>query len=325
MPTTYLSSSGINQKFTSGLIGAPVDRSFSNTSGILFGPIISHQQNFKSGSEDDETTVNEINTCGQYYYRITEDPVLCPPGGCAIPILTSAALSSSCNATYNFKYNVTYNSASIGALRTKIQYSTDSTFSSNVTSSDWISNTGTTPMLPINVSNLSNPPLSNYTPVYFRAFNECSPILTSSYSNVITAVCQTAPPTPIYEFFNINIYNNTNEVIYLKQSNTSKITQLQPFPAITSFPIDFSKVTFQISIASNATTKPPTRINDGKTNYAQYSITASATSNYSSLITTTITPQIDALNDDIFYTNYKITTVQPSLQTTSTPSSTTIC
>ena len=317
MPTTYLSSSGIDQKFTSGpYSGSLVKKGFSNLAGNLVGPDINFFQNFKSGSEEDINTVNEIINCGKYYYRITEDPILCPPGGCAIPILTSAALSSSCTSVYDFKYNVTYNSASAGALRTKIEYSTNSTFSSNTASTDWIDNSSpfTTP---INVNNLSNLPLNNTTPVYFRAFNECSPILTSSYSNTLTAICTT--PAPAYESFDVFISNQSTRPIYVKRSDASVATLVQSGFTPT-YPFSTSKIDFQISIIGAATATPPTRINTGETNAPQYSITASATSNYSSLISTAILPQIDSRvsNDG----NYTITIIPPTQQTSTSKTTT---
>ena len=151
MPTNtgYLSSSAIDQIFTSGpYSGAFVTSSFSS-GNTLSGPTIDYKQYFISD------TLDLISPCTSLpiYSRISYNPITCPPGGCAIPILTSVALSSSCTATYDYKYNITYNSASSTALYTKIQYSTTSDFSSNTATSSYIDNSS--PFIsPININNL---------------------------------------------------------------------------------------------------------------------------------------------------------------------------
>jgi len=320
MPTTYVSSSAINQKFTSGpYIGSIVNKSFSNISNITFGPPISLEQKFISGSDAEEgqpgfdpNAVNTISACGQYYNRIQEDSILCPPGDCTLPILTSAALSSSCTATYDGKYNITYNSGSSTAIITYIQYSTTSSFTSNVASQS-ITNI-TSPRPPINISNLPGDiPSNGYTPVYFRAFNECSNGKTSSYSNVLTASC-VAPPTPTYDFFKLTILNQSGKGIYLKQSTST--TPLYIIAPGTTLDFDQPTISFQLSIAGTATTTPPTKLNT----YKQYNISASASTNYSGLISTTIIPQIDSRVNDS--DNYTITTVAPLSQSLNTKTTT---
>ena len=324
MPTTYQSSSAIDQKFTSGPIGAPVDRSFSNTSGILFGPSVNFEKKFVSGSDAEEgqpgydpNAVNSIPDCnGNYYNRIFENPTLCPPGNCTIPTLISAALSSSCDAIYDYKYNVTYNSGSSDAKFTKIQYSSRPNFINSATSSI---NNESLSRPPINISNLNPPPLNGYTTVYFRAFNECSNGNTSSYSNVLTASC-IAPPPPTYEEFYINIINQTDNGIYYKRlspasSTTSYYNSGFDIPLTTT-----STVSFQLSMAGAAITTPPTRISLGKFNRPQYNIVASAPSNYSGLISTAILPQIDSRVDN--RGDQTITSIPPAQQTSTSKTTT---
>ena len=324
MPTTYQSSSAIDQKFTSGPIGVPVKNSFSNTSGILFGPPVNFEKKFVSGSDAEEgqpgydpNAVNSIPDCnGNYYNRIFENPTFCPPGECTIPTLISAALSSSCNAIYDYKYNVTYNSGSSDAKFTKIEYSIASNFTNPSTSSI---NNESLSIPPINISNLTSPPLNGYTTVYFRAFNECSNGNTSSYSNVLTASC-IAPPPPAYEEFYINIINQTDNGIYSKL--------LSPYPGVPQYNNDgwsigtslTPKISFQLSMAGAAIDIPPTRISLGKFNRPQYNIVATAPSNYSGLISTAILPQIDSRVDN--RGDQTITTIAPAYQTSTSKTTT---
>ena len=315
MPTTYQSSSAINQKFTSGPIGAPVDRSFSNTLGQLFGPSVNFEKKFVSGSDAQEgqpgydpNAVNSIPDCnGNYYNRIFENPTLCPPGKCTIPTLTSAALSSSCTSIYDYKYNITYNSGSSDAKFTKIEYSIASNFTNKATSSI---NNELLSRPPINISNLTSPPLNGYTTVYFRAFNECSNGNTSSYSNVLTASC-IAPPPPTYQPFSFSVSNRSTLPITINVG--TQTYTIQNNQTIGSIPLDLPLSTISISVVGAATTTPPTKIRIGENYKPQYNISASAPSNYSGLISTTIYPEIDSRASDD--PNYTITTIAPASQT----------
>lgn len=197
--TGYVSSSAIQQNFISGpYSGSIVTSSYSNGTN-LNGPVIDFKQLFVSG------TVDTILPCqGLSYYRLYYNPSICPPGGCTIPVLTNAT-PSDCNL-YTGDYNVSYNSGSTTAIYTYIQYSTDPTFLNNVTSS--IITNSSPLILPINVDNLPYPPSSQYTSVYFRAYNSCSSGFgTSSFSNVIEATCETQP-APTYLPFTIQIKNH---------------------------------------------------------------------------------------------------------------------
>ena len=212
--TGYVSSSAIQQKFISGpYSGSIVTSSYSNGTN-LNGPTVNYKQLFVSG------TVDNIYTCGTAYFRINYDPTICPPGGCTIPVLTYAA-PSDCNL-YSGDYNVSYNSGSTTAIYTYIQYSTDPTFTSNVTASRI---TNSSPLiLPINVDNLPSPPVSQFTSVYFRAYNSCSSGFgTSSFSNTLEANCNT-PPVPVYNNFTIQIKNHAGISVRYKALGGSNIT-----------------------------------------------------------------------------------------------------
>ena len=299
--TGYISSSAINQVFTSGpYSGSFVTSSFSSGS-TLNGPTLNYKQLFISG------TIESLAPCATLpiYSRVAYDPIACPPGGCAIPILTSAALSSSCTATYDYKYNITYNSSSIAALYTKIQYSTTADFSSNVATSSFITNSNPT-IPPININNLPSLPSSNYTTVYFRAFNSCSVGTTSSYSNILSASCVVPPPTTTYEPFYYELVNrSTSSISFGLGSNIFNVNNNTTFSITSSTQL----TSLTISIVGLSSTTPPTKIND----LPQFRITGSSTNNYSSLISTTILPQIDsAINDG---SDYLITLTKPELQT----------
>lgn len=201
--TGFLSSSAIQQNFTSGPYSGSIVTSSYSSGSILSGPIVNFKQLFISG------TVDNIFACNTNYLRLFYNPAVCPPGGCTIPILTTAT-PSDCN-TFNGDYNVSYNSGSTTAAYTYIQYSDSPTFSSNVTASIVDNSMGL--MLPINVNNLPSPPSSYFTSIYFRAYNSCSSGFgTSSFSNVIEANCDTPPP-PTFSPFTIQIENMSGRPI----------------------------------------------------------------------------------------------------------------
>jgi hypothetical protein len=221
----YVSSSGIQQNFISGpYSGSLVTSSYSNGTN-LNGPIVDFKQLFISG------TIDYIFPCQTpyiAYYRLNYDPAVCPPGGCTIPVLTLAA-PSSC-AAFTGNYNVRYNSGSSTAIYTYIQYSTNPTFSSNVTASR-INNTSSL-IFPINVLNLPSPPSSYYTTVYFRAYNSCSGGFgTSSFSNTLSASCtifintdNDGSRTITYEPFTLQIKNSSLSSIRYKNPDDSTIS-----------------------------------------------------------------------------------------------------
>jgi hypothetical protein len=212
----YVSSSGIQQTFNSGPYSGSLVTSSYSSGSILSGPTVNFKQLFVSG------TLNNIFPCpsGTLYTRISYNPVLCPPGGCAIPVLTSATVTSC--GSYDGNYNISYNSGSTSAIYTYIQYSTDNTFASNITASRI---TNSSPLiLPINVNNLPFPPSSPYTTVYFRAYNSCSSGFgTSSFSNILSASCTDTLPTS-YESFTLQIKNHAGVPIRYKALGGSVIS-----------------------------------------------------------------------------------------------------
>jgi hypothetical protein len=211
--TGFLSSSAIQQNFTSGPYSGSIVTSSYSSGSILSGPIVNFKQLFTSG------TIDNIFVCNTNYLRLFYNPTVCPPGGCNIPILTTAT-PSDCN-NFNGNYDVSYNSGSTDAVYTYIQYSTDPTFTSNVTAS--VITNSFPSMLPIDVNNLPSPPISYFTSVYFRAYNSCS-VGTSLFSNVIEANCDTPPPPP-YDPFTILIENQTGTpIIYTSSNTTGNIT-----------------------------------------------------------------------------------------------------
>jgi hypothetical protein len=285
--TGYISSSAINQVFTSGpYSGSFVTSSFSSGS-TLNGPTLNYKQLFISG------TIESLAPCATLpiYSRVAYDPIACPPGGCTIPILTSVALSSSCTTIYDYKYNITYNSASIAALYTKIQYSTTANFSSNVATSSFITNSNPT-IPPININNLPSLPSSNYTTIYFRAFNSCSIGTTSSYSNILSASCNPIPPPPFEPFYYELINNSKSPINFKLDSTTYTVNNNNSFSVISSNQL----ASLSISIIGTSPDTPPTKITNLSTGDTkpQFKIIGSSTSTFSSLISTKIIPQIDS-------------------------------
>ena len=214
----YISSSGIDQVFTTGpYIGAIVTSSYSSGSTLL-GPTITFYQAFISGSGDDTSsaTVNTIIPCSnnnEVFLRYRYDPIECPTGNCLPPTITSAAVRN-CNIATDYRYFLHFDSGSTNAVYSTIQYSTVSDFSFN-TGSYAVTNSLNNYTSSIDVSNLPLLPTKT-NPVYFRVFNSCSLGGTSSYSPVVSASCQIAPP-PTTSTFNVRLKNSmagANSTLY---------------------------------------------------------------------------------------------------------------
>lgn len=307
--TGYLSSSAINQVFTDGpYSGSFVTSSFSSGS-ILSGPTLNYKELFISGTTDNLFPCINL----PIYSRIVYDPITCPPGGCATPILISASLSSSCAATYDYKYNITYNSASSIALYTKIQYSTTADFSNNIATSSFITNSNPT-IPPININNLPSLPSSNYTTVYFRAFNSCSTGTTSSYSNTLSVSCVASLPITASSPFFFTLENNSSSSIGFKQGSTTYIVGHKDKNTFVSYT---ALTSLSIKILGTSLNTPPTKINSGSNDFPQFIITGSASSSYFSTIATSIIPQINSAFDD--ESEFFITTVAPLSQSSTSP------
>lgn len=212
----YISSSGINQIFTTGpYTGSVVTSSYSTSGGILFGPPIDFFQSFISG------TIDEISTCNDVFKRYYYDPINCPPpGDCLAPTALSATVANCTNYDYNYYFY--FNSSSAAAEYSTIEYSTFSDFSSNTGSLIVTNSVGYTN--PINISNLGLLPIKTSN-VYFRVFNSCSINGTSSYSNIVSASCQTPPP-PTTPTFTVRLKNSmvgTNNALYYTYNGTEYV------------------------------------------------------------------------------------------------------
>ena len=211
----YISSSGIDQVFTTGpYIGAIVTSSYSSGSTLL-GPTITFYQAFISGSDNDPNAVESIVPCSdvpEVFQRYYYDPINCPTGNCLAPTIISTAVAF-CYRTDDYRYFLFFDSGSTSAIYSTIEYSTVSDFSFN-TGSLVVTNSLSTYTSSIDVGNLPLLPLKS-TPVYFRVFNSCSLGL-SPYSPVSSASCQTTPP-PSTSPFNVRLKNSmigSNNTLY---------------------------------------------------------------------------------------------------------------
>jgi len=273
--TGYVSSSAIQQKFNFGPYSGSVVTSSYSSGSTLIGPTVNFKQSFVSG------TVDAIFACNTVYNRLTYDPTTCPPGGCTIPVLTSA-VPSNCN-NFDSTYNVSYNSGSTTAIYTYIQYSTDSTFATNVTASR-ITNSSPT-MLPINVENLPSPPSSYFTTVYFRAYNSCSSGFgTSSFSNILSADCNTIPP-PTFESFTVQIINNAGVAIRYKSLGGSVISINNAQSASYSFATQTTS--FKVTLGAN-----PGFLDSNYYGNYDYIMNVSSSTDVNCNVSTTVTPLV---------------------------------
>jgi hypothetical protein len=190
-----------------------VTSSYSSGSTLL-GPTVNFYQSFISGSFESTSSVNEIVPCNIPFERWYYDPINCPTGDCLPPILTSVSPRNCANA-FDYRYFVFFNSGSTNALYSTIEYSTSPDFSFN-TSSLIVTNSLNTYTSSININNLPLLPIKT-NPVYFRAFNSCSLGGTSSYSSVLSASCQLAPPPPTPSFtvrLKNSMLGSNNELYY---------------------------------------------------------------------------------------------------------------
>ena len=99
----YISSSGIDQRFTTGpYSGSIVTSSYSSGSSLL-GPTITFYQSFVSGANEDTNSVNILTPCGVLFQRWYYDPVNCPTGDCLSPTILSVAVAN-CNRQDLYRY-----------------------------------------------------------------------------------------------------------------------------------------------------------------------------------------------------------------------------
>jgi hypothetical protein len=195
--TGYITSSGIDQIFTTGPYSGSIVTSSYSSGSILLGPTITRYQAFISGTID--VIVPCTNPNGNYpiFERYYYDPIDCPMGDCLPPIITNTSVAF-CDIQDDYTYILSFNSGSTNALYSTLEYSTVSNFSSN-TGSYIVTNSLNNYTSSIDISNLPLLPLKT-TEVYFRVFNSCSLGGTSSYSPITSASCQVTPPPPFLPF-----------------------------------------------------------------------------------------------------------------------------
>jgi hypothetical protein len=215
----YISSSGINQVFTTGPYAGTIVTSSYSSGSTLLGPTISFYQAFISGALDDTSSVNILSPCGTLFQRYYYDPINCPVGDCLPPNIISAAVRN-CSRQDDYRYWLFFDSGSTNAAYSTIEYSTVPDFSFN-TGSLVVTNSLSTYTSSIDVGGLPLLPLKS-TPVYFRIFNSCSLGGTSSYSPLISASCQPTPP-PSIQPFTLRLKNSmigSNNTLYYTNNGT---------------------------------------------------------------------------------------------------------
>jgi hypothetical protein len=218
----YISSSGIDQVFTTGPYAGSIVTSSYSSGSTLLGPTISFYQTFLSESIIPCNNITDSNlqqgVSSDIFLRYYYDPIECPVGDCFPPTITSAVPVTCVNAI-DYRYWLFFDSGSTNALYSTIEYSTVSDFSFN-TGSVIVTNSLSTYTSSINIGNLSLLP-TKLNPVYFRIFNSCSLGGTSSYSPVISASCQLVPP-PSVSPFTVRLKNSMigdNNTLYYKNNS----------------------------------------------------------------------------------------------------------
>jgi hypothetical protein len=193
----YISSSGIDQVFTTGPYAGSIVTSSYSSGSTLLGPTIGFYQAFLSGSDTETGSINNLYPCNTPFERWYYDPINCPMGDCFPPTITNASVRN-CNNNSDYRYWLFFNSGSTNASYSTIQYSTSPDFSFN-TGSLVVTNSLNNYTSSINIGNLQFLPIkTNF--VYFRVFNSCSLGGTSSFSGIASASCQIAPPPSVLPF-----------------------------------------------------------------------------------------------------------------------------
>jgi hypothetical protein len=159
--TGFITSSGIQQVFTTGPFSGSVVSSSYISGGIVFGPTTDFNESFISGSED------ILSPCTTIFQRYYQDLIACPINGCTPPSIIKALCLPD---PYNYEYQVLYNSGSSNATYTIIEYSVSSLFTNT---GSHIQDNSLPYSTVINVDDLELLPTA-YTTVYFRAYNSCS-------------------------------------------------------------------------------------------------------------------------------------------------------
>jgi hypothetical protein len=280
----YVSSSGIQQTFNSGFYsGSIVTSSYSNGT-TLYGPTINFIELFTSGTND---VITKCNTSD--YYRYYQNTTQCPPPSfCIAPtLLTANPVNCVDQVNWTSSYTMTYNSSSNSSSYTVIQYSTNDSFTSPLTTK--IITNPSSGSLTVNTFD----DLGFYTTptsvIYFRAYNSCSNGATSSYSNVLTASCL-EPLAPEFEPLTIEFRNNSGQnveyfldgysPVTITNNSTNTFTVSEP-----GFNLDFS------ILGSN--NYAGFVDNNG---YRAYTMRVSGSNILIGNVITSVTPQIDSGN-----------------------------
>jgi hypothetical protein len=279
----YVSSSGIQQAFNSGIYsGSIVTSSYSNGT-TLFGPTVNFTELFISGTND---VILKCNT--NAYYRYYLNTTQCtPPSFCIAPtLLTANPVNCIDQVNWTSSYTMTYNSSSNSASYTIVEYSFFKSFRSQITKIITNPSSGS---LTINTVADTGIYTSPSTEVYFRAYNSCSNGSTSSYSNIISASC-VEEPTPEFNPFTIEFRNNSGQNVEYSLNNSEYITvsSNSTWTFTTSEPgfnIDFSILGSNNYLGFLE--------GDG---YRAYGMRVSGSNVLLGNVTTLVTPQIDSEN-----------------------------
>jgi hypothetical protein len=209
--TGYVSSSGIQQIFTSGPYSGSIVTSSYYNGTTLFGPIINFTQFFTSG------TVDNITPCLTSYYRYYLNTTQCPPPAfCITPtLLTANPVNCIDQVNWTSSYTVTYNSSSNFSSYTVIDYGPYPNFADYTTKIITNPSSGSLTVNTFDDLGIYTTPTTN---IYFRAYNSCSNGATSSYSNIISASC-IEPPAPEYNPLTIELTNNSGETVQYYSSS----------------------------------------------------------------------------------------------------------
>lgn len=205
--TGYISSSGVQQVFTSGpYSGSVVTSSYSNGTN-LFGPILNFTTNFTSSTD-------KFNSCSNILYQAYyENTASCPISGCAAPFITNVTPTTCDIDLWNYEYTISYNSSSANATYTIIEYGPYEDFSFSATH---IYTNSSPIILPLNYYTDSGYDVYPNDLMYFRAYNSCSNGATSSYSNTTSASCNIPDPISNWGTVFYKIINNTGVSLQIR-------------------------------------------------------------------------------------------------------------
>jgi hypothetical protein len=214
--TGYISSSGIQQVFTTGpFSGSLVTSSYSNGSN-LFGPKVNFTASFISGSSEDTGSVNVLSSCfSTPFYRYYQDTASCPISGCFAPTITSITPENCSVMGWESEYSITYDSASANSTYTIIEYGPYENFSEYATH---IYTNSSPIILPLNYYDDTGTTVQPNDIMYFRAYNSCSNGATSSYSEIITAACEFIEPPSRFGYASFHIINNTLSPLIIRRT-----------------------------------------------------------------------------------------------------------